>query len=276
MPEKTMYLEAIPKKPRRRRRRFRPGRVLFVLIILTTLFYAGYAALDMLINTYGKAPDGSDGGAVLTPPQITDDRYIPESLLELLEKNPETYEFVMAYSADYTPLDEIDISGDLTGGIPLFLQWDSRWGYDRYGSDMLAITGCGPTCMSMVATGLLGDASLNPRALANFSEENGFYAWGSGTTWTFMTDGAEMLGLSSRALPLHEPTILGELHDGNPIICAVGNGDFTTEGHFIVLTGVNDDGTIRVNDPNSPLRSGDGWELKRLMKQIKNLWAFSV
>ena len=52
-------------------------------------------------------------------------------------------------------------------------------------------------------------------------------------------------------------------------------GDFTTSGHFIVLTGV-ENGKIRVNDPNSKVNSEKLWDYDRLESQINNLWAFSV
>ena len=44
---------------------------------------------------------------------------------------------------------------------PLFLQWDPRWGYTEYGEDsFLGLSGCGPTCLSMVLYYLTGDKSL--------------------------------------------------------------------------------------------------------------------
>lgn len=52
-------------------------------------------------------------------------------------------------------------------------------------------------------------------------------------------------------------------------------GDFTTTGHFIVLTGA-EDGRIRVNDPNSRKRSEKLWDYDRLEYQINNLWVFTV
>lgn len=50
------------------------------------------------------------------------------------------------------------------------------------------------------------------------------------------------------------------------------SGNFTTEGHFIVLTGTSD-GKIKVNDPNSRARS-KLWDYETIEGQIKNLWAF--
>ena len=259
---------------RKRRRRFRPGRVLLVITCLTLLILA---LLFLVYKLTGLQNPGE------LPPLRRDSvslrqrgrNNLPAELQALLESNPETFDFVNNYDENRVPLEEIDISGDVSDGrLPLFLQWDERWGYDTYGSGMLAITGCGPTCLSMVAVGLTGDLALNPRAVADFAAGNGYYAAGSGTEWTLMTDGAARLGLSSRVLSLHEPTILAELRAGNPIICSVGSGDFTTDGHYIVLTGMNPDGTVSVNDPNSVIRSEADWELVGIMRQVKNLWVF--
>ena len=267
--------------PRIKKRRYRPGRVLLVITCLTLLILALLYAVNKLagepITVSLPSPRGPTEAKARDVTDIQDTHDIPDALLELLESNPETYDFVSGYDINRVPLTEIDISDDVTDGeIPMFLQWDERWGYDTYGSGMLAITGCGPTCLAMVAVGLTGDLALNPRAVAEFAEADGHYAAGSGTAWTLMTDGAARLGLSARVLPLHEPTILSELRAGNPIICSVGSGDFTTDGHYIVLTGVRPDGTVRVNDPNSRLRSEADWELERIMGQVKNLWVFAA
>ena len=52
-------------------------------------------------------------------------------------------------------------------------------------------------------------------------------------------------------------------------------GDFTTTGHFIVLTGY-EDGRITVNDPNSRKRSEKTWDFDTLQYQIKNLWSYTA
>jgi hypothetical protein len=61
-----------------------------------------------------------------------------------------------------------------------------------------------------------------------------------------------------------------------PVICSVKPGDFTYSGHFIVLSAINEDGTIQVRDPNSPDNSDKGWDMDVLFPQIKNLWSYSV
>ncbi|MBQ3404086.1 MAG: C39 family peptidase, partial [Oscillospiraceae bacterium] len=165
-------------------------------------------------------------------------------------------------------------SGELSSPHHLLLQWDRRWGYAPYGSSVIGLNGCGPTCLSMVITMLKGDGTT-PDRVAAYSEDSGCYESGRGTTWQLMTEGAAHYGLTCRELPLWEATMKQELDAGHPIICSVGPGDFTTEGHYIVIYGY-DGGGFLVNDPNSMARSGVSWDYDRLSGQIRNLWSFSL
>ncbi len=199
----------------------------------------------------------------------------PEELLEMLAGNEEAAQFVLDYpeNKDNTPADSI---GDVTKGeIPLLLQWDERWGYGAYGNSMIAISGCGPTVVAMVSAGLLGDSSITPYKVAQYAQDHGYYVEGTGTSWSLMTEGARQFGVQGQELGLSESSIVSELENGHPIICSMRPGDFTTSGHFIVLTGV-ENGKIRVNDPNSKVNSEKLWDYDRLESQINNLWAFSV
>lgn len=198
----------------------------------------------------------------------------PESLQALLERHPDALEFVEGYPdhKDDAPAETI---GDVVQGqFPLLLQWDARWGYVRYGDDLLAVTGCGPTCLAMAATGLTGDNTITPAAVAEQAQRDGYWVGGV-TSWGLMTDGCRAWGLVSEELPLTETAVTGALDEGRPIICSVRPGDFTTTGHFILLAGLEEEG-IRVNDPNSPQNSGRLWTYDELEPQIRNLWAFSL
>ena len=171
---------------------------------------------------------------------------------------------------------DVDLSDEIIKGeIPELYQTDNRWADYVYGADTMDITGCGPTCLSMVACGLSGEAKWSPPKVADYAEKHGYYVAGSGSKWALMTDGADKLGLSAKELPLEESIIRNELNNGYPIICIMGEGDFTTSGHYIVLVGENEDGTIQVHDPNSRENSEKGWDLQRLMMQMKNLWGYS-
>ena len=197
----------------------------------------------------------------------------PQSLVELLERNPETEEFVLGYPLRQKG--EVNLSGVDRQTVPLFLQWDPMWGYEKYGSDFLAVTGCGPTCLAMAGYYLTGSRNMNPRDIAKFAEENGYYAKGYGSSWTLISEGSARLGLKATELPLVKKKMTDALEEGHPVILALGAGDFTTTGHYIVLTGLQD-GQFTLNDPNSVLNSEKLWSYEQLEGQIRNIWEISL
>ena len=200
----------------------------------------------------------------------------PESLRMLLEKNPETIRFVLEYPEKHGKAYEIDLS-EYAGSetVPLFLQWDQRWGYITYGNDVAGITACGPLCLSMVAYYLTGDEDMSPDRIMQFAMDNGYCVPGNGSRWTLISQGAQKLGLNVTELPLVEKRIRNEVLAGNPVVCVMGPGIFTTTGHFIVITGY-ENGKYRVNDPNSIIRSHELWSFSQIQDQIRNLWAISA
>lgn len=196
----------------------------------------------------------------------------PPVLLTLLEKNTDAKDFVLNYPIMKDVDQQIDLSEYKdSDSVPLLLQWDERWGYTEYGGELMGLSGCGPTCLSMVCIYLLNDIQYTPRYIADFAERNGYCVPGNGSSWTLISEGGRMLGLDVIEIPLDENRIIRNLEVGNPVICVMGPGDFTSTGHFIVMTGY-EDGKISVNDPNSPTRSNMLWEYDSIKDQIRNLW----
>lgn len=201
----------------------------------------------------------------------------PKEYLDMLLDNVETLDYVKDYPEHKYDTKAGKITEDITvGEIPLFNQWDKRWGYLSYGNSKLAWNGCGPTALSMVVVGLTGDTSVTPKAVAEYSEKNGYYDPDVGTVWSLMSQGAAGFGLTITNIPLVADSIIRELENGKPVICSMMPGDFTDYGHFIVLTGIDEDGKIRVNDPNSIARSEMKWDIDRIVSQIKGLWSYSA
>lgn len=196
-----------------------------------------------------------------------------QDMLAALCNNPEMIDFVKGYpDAKKKARGEITRE-ELEEKVPLFIQWDKRWGYASYGNSCIGMSGCAPTCLSMVIVGLKGE-KVTPAKVAEFAWKNGYYIEGTGTSWSLMTSGCLEFGITGKEIGLSRETVYQELEQGHPIICSVRAGDFTTQGHFIVLAEI-EDGNIKVNDPNSPYRSNQTWDYEQLAGQIKNLWAFS-
>lgn len=271
-------IEAEQRKRRIRKRRVqRISRLLFLVMIFCGIgigMKAGFQQLNLLISGKSMASEKNKRAQMYQEIMEKKSEY-PEMLIEAMEKNEELTEFVYHYidreeyqNQKVTVKDEVE-----KGKIPLFMQWDLRWGYDTYGDNMIGISGCGPTCLSMVVVGLTQNTKYTPDVVAEYSEENGYVVDGN-TAWTLMYEGAEHFGVVGKEIGLDENQIITYLENGNPIICSMGPGDFTTTGHFIVFTGIKN-GKIVVNDPNSKTRSEKLWEFKQIQGQIKNLWVFS-
>ena len=199
-------------------------------------------------------------------------RSYPESLIALLERNPEAEAFVLEYPLKKDETVSVDLSEyENCESVPLFLQWDPRWGYIPYGSDVAGLTGCGPVCLSMAAWYLTEDPQYAPDKMLSFALENGYYSKGNGSSWTLISEGGVKLGFDVTEIPQVKSRILKNLEVGNPISCAMGPGDFTTSGHYIVLTGT-ENGLLRVNDPNSRKNSERLWSYEEIESQFRNLW----
>lgn len=208
---------------------------------------------------------------------LANEALYPSELVELALTKPETRAFVYNYlEKKDLPQKDLRLKNHTKGAFPLFIQWDERWGYDQYGDNYMAINGCGPTTLAMAIVGLTGNTDVNPKMVANFSVQNGYYVNNVGTSWALMSEGAQAFGLNSKEVPLSESKILSLLREGQPIIASMGPGTFTTSGHFILLTGITEDNKIIINDSDSKVRSEMTWDIDVFMNETKNLWTFYI
>lgn len=200
----------------------------------------------------------------------------PKGVIELLDKNPATVDYVEDYGEKQGQAYAEDIGDDyVEGQIPLLIQWDERWGYAPYGTSVVAVSGCGPTCMAMVAAGLNHDPTITPAKVAAYGTENSYVDEENNTYWAFMQEAGADFGLSCYSGFLTEQQLAAELSAGHPVICSMGPGYFTQNGHFIVMTGY-ENGQIRINDPFSEENSARTWSYAEIQGQIKAMWVYSL
>lgn len=200
----------------------------------------------------------------------------PKQLKDLALKNEEALEFVYDYPAEHVKEHTIDLTEEASmDSVPLFVQWDKRWGYEKYSGNFFAASGCGPTTLSMVVVYLTHNREAPPIAVAKYSKEAGYSVDGSGSSWTLISEGCRHYGVKAKAVALDESRMKAELDEGHPIVVNVGPGDFTDTGHFMVITGYDDEG-FSINDPNSIEKSGKRWLFKNISSQIRAVWSMYV
>ena len=135
-------------------------------------------------------------------------------------------------------------------GLPLYRQYDTRWGSHTYDTDSIAKRGCGPTGMSMIATWATGKDDITPDKASDWSVKHGHSVPGAGTSHAFPDAYAKDLGFSMQEKRATQENIDEGLKKG-PLLNNQGPGHFTGVGHYIVIAGKRSDGTYVIHDPNS-------------------------
>ena len=285
-----------------RRRRRRRGKILrFIIfscsIIAVTVFVAVGSRMirsgDGRTNKYDvEAGNNTYDNAVIENSKIYEKNKIqnnqsmlddimnstqyPKQLKDLALKNEEALEFVYDYPAEHVKEHTIDLTEEASmDSVPLFVQWDKRWGYEKNSGNFFAASGCGPTTLSMVVVYLTHNREASPIAVAKYSKEAGYSVDGSGSSWTLISEGCRHYGVKAKTVALDESRMKAELDEGHPIVVNVGPGDFTDTGHFMVITGYDDEG-FSINDPNSIEKSGKRWLFKNISSQIRAVWSMYV
>ena len=167
-------------------------------------------------------------------------------------------------------------AGDIINNFPYYNQGDPNWGKKGYGPGTIASSGCGPTSMAMVMKSY--GTNVTPVDTVQYSLDHGFRTKNQGTSWGYFANIAKSNGLTAEQYDGGQKGIevtKAKLASNIPVIGSMRPGDFTKGGHFVVFSGIDQDGTIRVNDPSSRERSVKKWDAQRALSQAKQFWAIS-
>lgn len=131
--------------------------------------------------------------------------------------------------------------------VPLFRQFDPRWANQSYGCGATTVksAGCGPTSAAMVLK--YYGIDTNPSKIANYSLFGGYRVCNAGTSYSLFSSLAQKYNLNYQAISWSQ--IERSLRDAKPVIVSMNNHEFSSGGHFIVLTGYDENGRILINDP---------------------------
>lgn len=206
--------------------------VLAVLLVMQTAVIQASALEDITaeptVQATAAVPESTEPVVETEPAENTEEETIPEETAAEEAEEPEGYE-----------------------EVPLYFQTD--YPDDMYGSGNIATSGCSVTCLAMVATYLTNHEYL-PDELADY------FGGRAENNIARMEYGADALQLPwKKTANWHET--LKELKEGKIAIVLMNSKSiFTDSQHFIVLSGMTEDGKITVKDPYEP--NYDHWQLK--------------
>lgn len=162
---------------------------------------------------------------------------------------------------------------ELAAPHPLLLQYDPRWATFPYGMGTMKSSACGPTCFSMVITGLTDISNASPPMVAVYSMNHNHYVKGCGTAHSLFLQGAADFGLYCTTVNIDEAEMKAHIDNGEMLILSCHYGNFTHSGagHFIVIYGYNENGFM-VNDPGSYERSTKYWPFSVIKGDINKIY----
>lgn len=185
--------------------------------------------------------------------------YPDERLVWLALNEPSAIAFVRNYPEAERTSSLYD--GSVTkGNVPQLYNWDTRWGYIDYGDSALAITGSGPTCLSMAYMGISGLSDQTPADLARTAIEGKFATGDEGTSPEFFSSAADGLNLTVTSLDATEDSIIYALGETSYVIVQLRANTLTDSAHYALVVLQNDDGSLTVHDPTSTSVSSHTWD----------------
>lgn len=149
----------------------------------------------------------------------------------------------------------------VTGNVGNIYYWNQQdfAEYDYgYGCGSIKDCGCGPTSVAIVASTLLNRSISPVETTKHVCDLKGCTSSGSinATLGTTLNQIYNIRTVSTN----DNQDVINALGSGNALVIALmGPGLFTTGGHYIVLTGVNDQGQVSVADPWSRKNTEQKW-----------------
>lgn len=208
------------------------------------------------------------------PDQEKPEETVPEET-EATQTEPEETEPVETNPVETEPeaSDDKEIEYKTYNSVPLYFQND--YPDAMFGAGTVATSGCSITCLAMVATYLTGH-EYRPDELADY------FGGRAENNVARMVYGIDQMKLPCRQCE-NWHVVMEELNRGKVVILLVDEKSiFTDSQHFVVLTGLTEDGLILVNDSNAD--NYERWDLKDklitgfpesdLWRGFNGAWAF--
>ncbi|WP_051353760.1 C39 family peptidase [Atopobium fossor] len=197
------------------------------------------------------------------------DKYSNERIIELALEDPAAVDFVAKVP---TAAKEAQTYSDAVtkDTVPLLYAYDTRWGFVDYANGPLGVTGSGPTALAMTYMSLTGKNDQTPATIAKLATDNNYATGDAFTDLTFFSDKAKDLGLTAESVDASIEEITASLKNNHPIIVLVNDKTFTNYQHYVVLAGLNADGTLNVYDPISSIVSSRPWAVQTILGYTSN------
>lgn len=180
---------------------------------------------------------------------LNDEIELEEELITEIESFDLQDEENISYDGDRAQSWNVELGN--YNGLTYYSQIDPRWKNNLYTStgnttQTIGSSGCGATSAAMVVSSIKG--TITPDTMSNLFVKYGYRSANNGTYWSAYRAVADEFNIGYKETTDIQ-IALQLLKSNNYVICSVGNGLFTTGGHYIVIVGIENDSTLKIFDP---------------------------
>ena len=152
----------------------------------------------------------------------------------------------------------------------------------KIGGSTIQAAGCGPTAVAVCYSSLTGKKADVPK-MCKQAYKHGWYYTGQGCSHSVVPGLSKLYGMQCKGLGMDKDAVEKALRAGHPVVALMGPGDFTKNGHFVVLTRMVGKDKVKIADVGSRARTAETWSLKKVIRQGKEganaggpFWEISV
>lgn len=164
--------------------------------------------------------------------------------------------------------------------IPLLLQTDERWATETYGVDngkTIAENGCAPTSLAMILA-YYENREVSPTEITNWAKDQ-YYQADAGTDWSIFPAFAKEYNLTLHDLSADFSKSQTYLEQDIPVVVSALPGEFTDNGHIMVLARYQaDTDNLTILDPSDNPEKNHTYSwftASDYTTQFRHYWAFT-
>ena len=156
--------------------------------------------------------------------------------------------------------------------IHYYCQGASPWATMKYSSSTIGESGCGPTSCAIVASTFFGDSGNSPKNVADWAAGLGMYVSGAGSKHEIVPKFAQKMGMTCKGANSPDE-IITALNAGSLVIVKLDSCGpyYTGGGHFCVVSGYTEKGTVIVSDCGKSGRSAydTGYSMTKFLSNVR-------
>lgn len=141
-------------------------------------------------------------------------------------------------------------------------------------SSSAVTSGGASTAVAMVLTAI-NEKEITPVETTKWGVDNNADIQNEQGEITYFDNIAKAYGIECESMELTKENILKNISDGKYMIISMDEGKFGNKGNYIVITGITEDGKIKIADPNSTDNTEKVWDISVFLEEGLKLWGFS-